>query len=256
MVQNEEPEGYGEDVKVNEDYRLNEDLNDDQQDEEDQENDEEQPQDESQEEIQDENETHPALTYEKLMEENIRLKSELENKEKEICKLDADNLKLKETDIKRNQDFFKFKKEHSELLKEVESLRHQNPPQIEAEGETQSTSEELQRLQEENDALREENEDLKQSYEEQLAAQVKTYSSEYAKLESEKRKLELKLDSQDVEIHKNQSKQSAGSSKLSDNKEAHYQSMKKDIQRLIEFKNELESLVEQQNTELELKNND
>lgn len=42
--------------------------------------------------------------------------------------------------------------------------------------------------------------------------------------------------------------------RLGDNKMAHYEMMKKDMQRLIEFKNELELLVEQQNQELDNKN--
>lgn len=41
--------------------------------------------------------------------------------------------------------------------------------------------------------------------------------------------------------------------KMSDNKNAHYESMKKDMRKLIEFKNELENLVEQQNSEVERK---
>lgn len=37
---------------------------------------------------------------------------------------------------------------------------------------------------------------------------------------------------------------------MGDNKAAHYQTIKKDMKKLIDFKNELESLVEQQNNEL------
>lgn len=48
----------------------------------------------------------------------------------------------------------------------------------------------------------------------------------------------------------NQRLHDGSDNKLSDNKAAHYQTMKKDMQKLIEFKNELEALVEQQNSEL------
>jgi len=63
------------------------------------------------------------ITYQKLLEENRKLQSELEEKDKRIRKLDDENLKLKDTENKRNKEFVKIRAEHAELLKELEQLR-------------------------------------------------------------------------------------------------------------------------------------
>jgi len=101
----------------------------------------------------------------------------------------------------------------------------------------------------EKDQLVQEYEDQLRQVEDRLNSQATEFTSQYNHLESEKRKIELKLNSMEIENQKNHE------GKIGDNKAAHYQTMKKDMQKLIEFKNELESLVEQQNNEL-LKKND
>lgn len=82
-------------------------------------------------------ENHPALTYEQLLEENKNLKKELELKASEIMKLDQENLRLKESEIKRSKEFAKIRKEHAELTEEVESWKSKAPLQITAEGSDQ-----------------------------------------------------------------------------------------------------------------------
>ena len=71
------------------------------------------------------------------------------------------------------------------------------------------------------------------------------------RIKSEKRKLEIQLYS--IEVENTQENNPQKEEKMSDNKMAHYVTMKKDMEKVIEYKNELEVLVEQQNTELERK---
>lgn len=88
--------------------------------------------------------------------------------------------------------------------------------------------------------------------EEKMNERAIEYTSQYNQLQSEKRKLEIELDN--IEIEQNQRHLDPQEPhKLGDNQAAHYHTMKKDMQKLIEFKNELESLVEQQNAEINRK---
>lgn len=205
---------------------------------------------------------YPALTYEQLLEENKRLKQTLEQKDEKIRKLDEENLKMRESETKRNKDFLQIKNEHSELLSELEALRGGSVPAqlTERPHDEEDEDDKLVKLKKKvlqekkkNERLIQEKDQLQANYEEQfgmleerLKSQAHEYISQYNELQSEKRKLEIenqKLhDTQDV--------------KLGDNKAAHYQSMRKDMQKLIEFKNELEALIEQQNVELGRKSED
>lgn len=74
---------------------------------------------------------HPALTYEQLLEENKRLREELEQRDAKIRKLDEENIKIRDAEAKRNKEFQGIKNEHSVLLTELESLRGGGaPPQL------------------------------------------------------------------------------------------------------------------------------
>ncbi|CAI2360900.1 unnamed protein product [Moneuplotes crassus] len=106
--------------------------------------------------------------------------------------------------------------------------------------------------------LQREKEMLKSNYEEEIAKLQETLNStvsELNKSQSKNRKLEIKLYNIEVERTK-QGESFPTEEKLSDNKKAHYETMKRDMTKLIGFKNELESVVEQQNTELEQKSED
>lgn len=205
-----------------------------------------------------------VLTHEELLEENKQLKQELEDKELEIRNVENQNLMYKDIEIRRDED-------KEKLLAELNELKNIVIPQLEddkvhADEESEEKINKLKKklLQEKkrNEKFVEDMDAIKSNYEEQcskleekLNTQSMEYMSQYNQLQSEKRKLEIKCDN--LEIEKARGHESQDSShKMGDNKSAHYEMMKKDMQKLIEFKNELEVLVEQQNTELERKNQD
>jgi DNA repair exonuclease SbcCD ATPase subunit len=107
--------------------------------------------------------------------------------------------------------------------------------------------------------LEQEKQQMKENYEKQMCKLEEKmnerdieYTAQYSQLQSEKLKLEIEIDN--IEIEQSQRHQDPQEvHKMGDNQVAHYHTMKKDMQKLIEFKNELESLVEQQNTEINRK---
>jgi len=199
-----------------------------------------------------EQETQPALTYEQLLQENLKLKQEMEEKNTEIMQLDQENLKLKDTEIQRNQEFLKIKKEHNDLVKELESLK--NTEQMQIMDKTSEGSDKDEKVVKLKKKLLQEKKkiDKLQQENEKLNYEIVEYSSQYNEVQDEKRKLEIKLDDFEIKNHRaiEQQEYAHDHESAGDDHISNVHSMKKDMQKLIEFKNELEILVDQQNTEI------
>ena len=92
-----------------------------------------------------------SITYKNLLSENKQLRSELDQKNKIIKDLKAENLNLQEAERKRNLDFQNIKREHSQLLEQIETFRNSNsastkPAQNEAEGDDSDANEKVSLL--------------------------------------------------------------------------------------------------------------
>ena len=79
------------------------------------------------------------------------MRSELDQKNKIIKDLKAENLNLQEAERKRNLDFQNIKREHSQLLEQIETFRNSNsastkPAQNEAEGDGSDANEKVSLL--------------------------------------------------------------------------------------------------------------
>lgn len=84
-----------------------------------------------------------------MLSENKHLRAELEQRDKIINELKAQNSKLKEAETKRNTEFENIKKEHSQLLEQIETLRNSSSPvpiKNEAEGDRSDASEKVSLL--------------------------------------------------------------------------------------------------------------